>query len=98
MCGETAVPDAARVVEHLALLLAAARTAGALVIHLQNDGTLGTMDEPGAPGWFIHQRVVPESGEVVLRKQWDDGFKETALAKILSDKGVNLNCCGWSAI
>src|SRR3954452_11805459 len=55
--GEAAVPDAERVLERLAILLAAARSAGSLVIHLQNDGPSGAVDEPGKPGWFIHPRA-----------------------------------------
>lgn len=94
LAGETAIPDAATVTDRLALLLAAARTAGALVVHLQNDGAPGTMDEPGTPGWFIHHRVAPEPGEMVLRKLRDDGFEGTALAEILADKSVTCIAVG----
>jgi nicotinamidase-related amidase len=88
LAGEAAIPDAADVVARIAKLLTAARAAGALVIHLQNDGAPGTLDEPGTSGWFIHQDVAPELGEVVLRKTRDDGFEGTELENLLARKSV----------
>src|SRR5215211_6492623 len=65
--GETAIPHAAGVIDRLVKLLAAARSARTLIIHLQNDGAPGTLDEPGTPGWLIHPKIAPEPGELVLR-------------------------------
>jgi streptothricin hydrolase len=86
--GEAAVPDAAGVLSRLVTLLAAARSAGTLIIHLQNDGAAGSLDEPGTPGWFIHEKVAPEPGELILRKTQDDGFEGTALEDVLARTGV----------
>ncbi len=86
--GEAAIPDAAGVIDRLVRLLAAARSAGTLIIHLQNDGAAGSLDEPGTPGWFIHAQVAPEPGEVVLRKTRDDGFDGTELEDVLAQHGV----------
>lgn len=86
--GEAAIPDAAIVIDRLAGLIAAARSAGALVIYLQNDGASGTPDEPEMPGWFIHPKLVPELGEIVLRKTRDDGFDGTELEDVLTRGGV----------
>lgn len=86
--GEAAIPDAAGVIDQLVRLLAAARSAGTLIIHLQNDGVSGCLDEPGTPGWLIHEQVAPEPGEVVLRKTRDDGFDGTALEDVLAHNGV----------
>src|SRR5262249_45170884 len=86
--GEAAVPDAGVVSDRLATLLAAARSAGALVIHLQNDGPRGAADEPGKPGWLIHPNVAPVAGEWVLRKSRDDGFDGTPLEDVLARNGV----------
>jgi nicotinamidase-related amidase len=86
--GEAAIPDAEGVSDRLALLLAAARSAGALVIHLQNDGPRGAVDEPGTPGWLIHPNVAPVPGEWVLRKMRDDGFDGTPLEEVLTRNGV----------
>jgi streptothricin hydrolase len=86
--GEAAIPEAAAVLGRLVKLLAAARSAGTLIIHLQNDGAVGTLDEPRTPGWCIHDQVAPEPGELVLRKTRDDGFDGTALADVLARTGV----------
>ena len=85
---EAGIPDAAAVLDRLVGLLAAARSAGTLIIHLQNDGAAGSLDEPGTPGWFIHPKVAPEPGEVVLRKVRDDGFDGTVLEDVLAHEGV----------
>lgn len=87
--GDAAVPDAATVLDRLALLLAAARSAGALVIHLQNDGPPGAADEPDQTGWLIHARAAPLPSECVIRKTRDDGFDGTPLEEILDRHGVN---------
>jgi len=86
--GAAAIPDAAAVLGRLVGLLAAARSAGTLIIHLQNDGAAGSLDEPGTPGWCIHDQVAPGPGEVVLRKTRDDGFDGTALEDVLAREGV----------
>lgn len=86
--GAEAVPGAGALVERVSGLLDRAREAGALVIHLQNDGPPGTVDEPGRPGWALHLPLGPEPGEVVLRKSTDDGFAGTPLADLLADRGV----------
>lgn len=67
-------------------LLERARRAGSLVVHLQNDGALGTGDEPGQQGWVLH--LPPAGGEPVVRKAHDDGFRGTALAQILASHQV----------
>jgi hypothetical protein len=73
--GPTAVPSAVETTGRIAALLAAARNAGALVVHLQNDGHPGARDEPDSPGWAIHPAVEPRSDEPRLRKRGDDGFE-----------------------
>lgn len=86
--GETAVPNAVDVIDRIKSVLVAARAAGALVVHLQNDGAPGTLDEPETVGWFIHPHVAPEPGELILRKSRDDGFDGTELEDVLARKRV----------
>jgi nicotinamidase-related amidase len=86
--GPTAVPSAVEMTARVAALLAAARNAGALVVHLQNDGRPGARDEPGSPGWAIHPAVEPRSDEPLLRKRGDDGFEGTHLEALLRQAGV----------
>lgn len=91
--GEHAVPAADRVLRAVTTLLRAAREAGALVVHLQNDGPPDAPDAPEAPGWEL--AFVPRDGEPVLRKTGDDPFPETPLAALLAEHGVHrLAVCG----
>ncbi|MFB7913935.1 cysteine hydrolase family protein [Streptomyces sp. NPDC056061] len=93
--GERAVPEAARLVDRTADLIARARTGGALVVHIQNDGAPGAGDEPGTPGWDLHHPVEAGPAEVVIRKTEDDGFHGTPLGGLLADAGVRaLAVCG----
>ncbi|MFD0338404.1 isochorismatase family protein [Streptomyces sp. NPDC127117] len=93
--GERAVPDAGRLLDRTADLIARARRGGALVVHVQNDGQPGTGDEPGTPGWELHHRVDASDTEVVVRKTRDDGFHGTLLGGLLADSGVRaLAICG----
>jgi nicotinamidase-related amidase len=82
--GDTAVPNAGAVLDRLTLVLAAARAAGSLVIHLKHDGPPGALDEPGQPGWCIHPKAAPVPGEPIIRKMRDDGFDGTPLADLLA--------------
>ncbi|MEW1697211.1 isochorismatase family protein [Streptomyces sp. NPDC091278] len=93
--GPGAVPDAALLVDRTAELLARARKEGAFVVHLQNDGPPGAEDEPHTPGWELHHPVEPGPTEVVVRKPFDDGFRETPLGAVLSVAGVrSVAVCG----
>jgi streptothricin hydrolase len=86
--GPAAIPDATRLLDRLSLLRSAARQAGALVVHLQNDGPQGAVDEPGLPGWELCLAVMESGSEVVVRKSSDDGFAGTGLGELLDNHGV----------
>ncbi|MFF1509594.1 isochorismatase family protein [Streptomyces sp. NPDC058326] len=93
--GAGAVPGAARLVDRTTGLIARARQAGALVVHLQNDGPPGAEDEPHTPGWELHHPVEPGPAEVVIRKPRDDGFRDTPLGDVLTGAGVRaVAVCG----
>ncbi|MCK8681646.1 isochorismatase family protein [Streptomyces lichenis] len=93
--GAGAVPGAARLLDRVEGLLARARAAGALVVHLQNDGAEGEPDEPRTPGWELHLPVRGGEMEVVVRKAEDDGFEGTPLEELLDGAGVRaLAVCG----
>jgi streptothricin hydrolase len=79
--GDRPVPGAERLLAHVSGLLARARAAGSLVVHLQNDGPAGAVDEPGRPGWAL--RLPSRPGEPVIRKAGDDGFQGTDLGRVL---------------
>jgi nicotinamidase-related amidase len=86
--GDNPVPAAAAVRPALQALLATARTAGAVVVHVQNDGPSGEPDEPHTGGW----RLVfpPADGELVVRKDVSDTFAANPdLAGSLRGRGVD---------
>lgn len=88
-----AVPEAERLVGRVGVLLGKARAAGALVVHVQNDGAAGLADAPGTPGWELQFPV--KAGEVVVRKLQDDAFAGTPLAEVLAEWGVGaVAICG----
>lgn len=91
--GADAVPAAPALLPTLDGLITAAREAGALVVHLQNDGPPGAPDEPHTPGWQL--AFASRDGEPVLRKTEDDPFRETRLTPLLAEHGVaRLAVCG----
>ncbi|MBM7054714.1 cysteine hydrolase family protein [Streptomyces durocortorensis] len=93
--GDAAVPAATRLLDRVSDLVGRAREAGALVVHLQNDGPSGEPDEPGTPGWELHLPVRTGPAETVIRKSEDDGFEETSLQSVLEAAGVReLAVCG----
>ncbi|MFF3900907.1 cysteine hydrolase family protein [[Kitasatospora] papulosa] len=93
--GDGALPEAERLVDRTAELITRAREAGALVVHVQNDGPAGGDDEPHTPGWGLHHPVDTGRGEVVIRKTHDDAFQETSLESVLTTSGVrSLAVCG----
>jgi len=78
------------VLPNIVRLLAAAREAGALVVHVVED-----FDEakcpPGSPVWKayqIHPDVAPMPDEPVVRQHRYDAFLESGLSEILERAGV----------
>ncbi|WP_427895662.1 isochorismatase family protein [Kribbella sp. GL6] len=93
--GPDAVPAAAQLLDRVRDLLTRARAAGAVVVHLQNDGPPGADDEPGTPGWELYLPVETGPREHVIRKPHDDGFDATPLGEVLVAAGVrSLAICG----
>lgn len=90
--GDEAVPASEQLLVNLGELLDRARQSGALVVHLQNDGPPGAVDEPGHPGWELHFPVNESPREVVIRKLKDDGFEGTALGDFLRRPGIGRMC------
>ncbi|GLZ79374.1 hypothetical protein Afil01_41810 [Actinorhabdospora filicis] len=80
--GPEGVPGGPALLTGVAGLLDAARAAGALVVHVQNDGKPGDSDAPGEAGWALHLDVLP--GEPVVRKTRADAFEGTELASLLA--------------
>ncbi|MEU4065480.1 isochorismatase family protein [Streptomyces wedmorensis] len=87
--GVMALDGAERAVAAGARLLAAARAAGAPVVHVVNDGGEGTPYDIRAEIGAISDEVAPVEGEKVVVKQFPDAFHATDLQETLQDLGVS---------
>ncbi len=82
--GPRAVTEAPAYLARWRAALAAARAAGVVVVHLQDDGAdPGSLIPHGSAGWELALDVA--DGEPVVGKAEDDGFVGTDLAALLGD-------------
>jgi nicotinamidase-related amidase len=79
----TPVPGAPAVAAAIDDVLAAARTAGAAVVHIRNNGPAGEPDEPGTPGWELTHE--PRPGEHIVDKWTPDAFQDTKLSELVPE-------------
>ncbi|MFF3841586.1 isochorismatase family protein [Streptomyces sp. NPDC001930] len=86
--GVMRLDEAERAVAAGARLLAAARAAGAPVVHVVNDGGEGTPYDIRAEVGAISDEVAPIEGEKVVVKQFPNAFHGTGLEETLKDLGV----------
>ena len=85
------------VAANAARLLAHAREAGQLVIHIRHEAGSDSAPffRPGSPGAQINEAVKPRESEIVVLKHRPNSFHETELLDILRDAGVvNVTICG----
>src|SRR3954469_2439845 len=91
LCGiESAADNAAKV-------LAAARGAGDLVVHVRHEFPAADAPffAPGSPGAEIHPKVKPLPHEPVILKHHINSFRETDLKAVLDQHGVtDVVICG----
>ena len=79
----------------LSALLAAARSAGIPVAHVQHGDPDDVSLAPGSPGWKLHPSVCPQADEPVFGKQFNSAFKDTGLEAWLRKSGISqLVICG----
>lgn len=91
--GADAVPASEQLIVSIGTLITKARAVHAPIIFLQNDGEVGTVDEPYQVGWELF--FAPQPHEFVVRKSDDNGFEGTSLQHILDDLRVqSLVICG----
>jgi nicotinamidase-related amidase len=96
-CGKWTLRGIEDVAENAAKLLAAARAAGDLVVHVRHE--FPTADAPffvpGSEGAKIHPKVKGIEGEPVVLKHHVNSFRETDLKAILDRHGVEeIVICG----
>ncbi|MEU1228491.1 isochorismatase family protein [Streptomyces sp. NPDC005828] len=87
--GVMRLPGAEEAVAAGARLLAAARAAGAPVVHVVNDGGEGTPYDIRAEIGSISDEVAPVEGEKVVVKQFPNAFHATDLEETLKELGVS---------
>jgi nicotinamidase-related amidase len=81
------VPAAPLVRPVLESLLDRARADGTLVVHVQNDGPTGEIDEPHTEPWELV--FTPITGEHVVNKTEGNAFVGTTLVGVLGNAGVD---------
>lgn len=86
LIGGRPVPAAATVLPALESLLDRARSAGAFVVHIQNDGGPGDPAEPFTDGWELMFQAWET--EIVLRTTVDDAFSDGVLGIALDQQDV----------
>lgn len=82
--GESAVYNAQAIREHIALVIAQARSAEVPVIFVQDDDVAPV----GSLGWKIHPTLDLRDTDMRVQKAYADAFYKTSLLEILSALGV----------
>lgn len=86
--GGDPVPSADSMKDVLADVISRARNAGAVVVHVQNNGAPGDPDEPHTAGWELV--FPPASGEPVVEKDSSDTFSSNPdLVEVLRSERVD---------
>lgn len=95
--GKWEVHEMTAAAQQAAQLLAAARTAGQLVIHVRHEIPADTPPffEKGSEGAEINALVAPQGTEPVITKNFPNSFRETNLKEILDAANIeNVTICG----
>lgn len=74
-------------VARLEVLLATARRAGTVIIHVAHKGRAGSLFDREGPGGAILPEVAPQPGETVVEKGLPNAFAGTALQDLLAAGG-----------
>ena len=80
--------DGQGLLERVRTLIDQCRAKGVPIVYIQHCGGKGDPDEVGTPGWEIHPRIAPHSGDPVVQKRNPDAFHQTQLQAILEGKKV----------
>lgn len=95
--GDWALHGMEQAAENAASLLAAAREAGQMVVHIrhENPSPEAPFFRAGSHGADIHSAVTPTTGEPVLTKARPNSFVDTGLLELLQEAGIEaLTLCG----
>ena len=82
-------------VDKAARLVSAAHEGGAPVVFIQHCEGAGQPFEEGSPHWELHEVLMPQPNDTLMRKYASSAFEGTDLAKRLQDLGAQqLVLCG----
>lgn len=96
LSGPLALSGIDEAVDHIALLLDAARKAKRPVVHVKHLGIPGGLFDPqGERGRFI-DKAAPQDGEHIIEKRMPNAFNNTGLHDLLQSLGhLDLIVCGF---
>ncbi len=76
-------------------LIAAARDAGSPVVFVQHCEEAGAPFQESTPHWELHEQLVPQAGETVIKKYASNSFENTHLGETLERLEIkNVILCG----
>jgi len=76
-------------VANASLLIAAARDAGSPTVFVQHCDVAGAPFEEGTPHWELHEQLVPNVGETIIKKYASSAFENTLLGETLERLKIN---------
>lgn len=85
--GKLPLVGVAPALDNIAILLKAARAAGAPVIHVQHKGRAGGLFDPGADAFKLALQAASAAGEQIVEKPLPNAFAQTNLQELLTATG-----------
>lgn len=85
--GKLPLPGVNAALDNIAILLKAARAAGAPVVHVQHRGRAGGLFDPNAESFKLAPQAAAESGEAIVEKPLPNAFAQTNLQDALAQTG-----------
>jgi nicotinamidase-related amidase len=85
--GKLPLPGIEPALDNIAILLKAARAAGAPIIHVQHKGRAGGLFDPGADAFKLAPQAASMSGETIVEKPLPNAFAQTSLQDELAKTG-----------
>lgn len=95
LAGPLALEDVAKAIACAAELLAAARAAGALIVHVAHRGTVGGFFDRAQPRGAFIDPLKPLPGEAIVEKPRPNAFSDTDLAALVGPSGSEIVVAGF---
>lgn len=85
--GKLPLSGVAPALDNIAILLKAARAAGAPIVHVQHKGRAGGLFDPGADSFKLAPQAASMSGETIVEKPLPNAFAQTNLQDVIAKTG-----------